>query len=358
MSDSLPFGVHPSTIIGPDGNLLRPIPEPLVDPATIRALYGWMHRTRAFDVKAIELQRTGRLGTYASCLGQEAASVGIGHAMAPEDVLVPSFRDQGTQLYRGVSMVELLLYWGGDERGSDYAVPRDDLPISITVGGHAPHAAGVALALKLRAEPRVAVCVFGDGATSKGDVYEAMNIAGVWRLPVVFVVNNNQWAISTPRADQSAATTLAQKAVAAGFEGSQVDGNDVLAVSEAVGDAIGHARKGDGPRLVECLTYRLGDHTTVDDASRYRSEAEVARWRQLDPLARVGAYLAQHEGWSDADEDALVERCDDEVASAATAYNGTTPQPPEAIFDHLFASLPRELERQRATLLASAPADG
>ncbi|NIS03081.1 MAG: pyruvate dehydrogenase (acetyl-transferring) E1 component subunit alpha, partial [Gemmatimonadetes bacterium] len=335
MSDSLPFGVHTSTIIAPDGNLLRPIPQALADAATIRSLYEWLHRTRAFDAKAIELQRTGRLGTYASCLGQEAASVGIGHAMAREDVLVPSFRDQGTQLYRGVSMVELLLYWGGDERGSNYAVPRDDLPISITVGGHAPHAAGVALALKLRAEPRVAVCVFGDGATSKGDVYEAMNIAGVWRLPVVFVVNNNQWAISTPRADQSAAATLAQKSIAAGFEGRQVDGNDVLAVSEAVGNAIEHARSGGGPSLVECLTYRLGDHTTVDDASRYRTEAEVARWQELDPVTRLGAYLTRHANWTDADDAALRQRCEDEVGAAATAYIETSPQPAESMFDHL-----------------------
>ncbi len=357
MSNSPAFGVHATTVIGPDGSLLRPIPRPLADAATIRTLYEWLHRTRAFDGKAIELQRTGRLGTYASCLGQEAASVGIGHAMAPGDVLVPSFRDQGTQLYRGVSMVELLLYWGGDERGSDYAVPRDDLPISITVGGHAPHAAGVALALKLRAEPRVAVCVIGDGATSKGDVYEAMNIAGVWQLPVVFVVNNNQWAISTPRADQSAAATLAQKAVAAGFEGSQVDGNDVLAVSAAVGDAIENARNGGGPRLVECLTYRLGDHTTVDDASRYRTEAEVARWRELDPVARLRAYLARQEGWTDADDDALRQRCDDEVAAAAAAYVATPPQPPETIFDHLFATLPGEMDRQRTTMLESARPD-
>ncbi len=171
-------------------------------------------------------------------------------------------------------------------------------------------------------------------------------------------MNNNQWAISTPRADQSAAATLAQKAVAAGFEGSQVDGNDVLAVSQVVGGAIEQSRTGGGPRLVECLTYRLGDHTTVDDASRYRTESEVARWRELDPVDRLRGYLVAHEGWSEADEEALLKRCADEVAAAAAAYLETAPQPPESIFDHLFAALPAELVRQRRTMLQDVPGDG
>jgi pyruvate dehydrogenase E1 component alpha subunit len=185
----------------------------------------------------------------------------------------------------------MLLFWGGDERGSDYAGPREDFPVSITVGGHAPHAAGVALAFKSRGEARVAVCVFGDGATSKGDVYEAMNLAGAWQLPVVFVVNNNQWAISVPRAEQSAAQTLAQKAIAAGFEGEQVDGNDVIAVAHVVGQAVERARGGGGPHLIECLTYRLSDHTTADDASRYREDDEASQWWARDPIARLRVYL-------------------------------------------------------------------
>jgi pyruvate dehydrogenase E1 component alpha subunit len=308
--------------------------------------------TRTFDARAIALQRTGRLGTYASSLGQEAVGVGIGHAMSRDDVLLPSFREHGAQLLRGVTMTELFLYWGGDERGSDFQGPREDFPISITVGGHAPHAAGVALAFKLRGEARAAVCVFGDGATSKGDVYEAMNIAGAWQLPVVFVVCNNQWAISTPRAEQTAARTLADKAIAAGFEGEQVDGNDVQAVSEVIGSALARARNAEGPALVECLTYRLGDHTTVDDASRYRDDAEVSQWWQKDPVARLRNHLTEVAGWTKEDEKLLLQDCASEVEAAEAAYLDTPPQAPESIFDHLYANLPADLVQQRAAMLA------
>ena len=227
--------------------------------------------TRAFDLKAVSLQRTGRLGTYAVSLGQEAVSVGVASAMRQEDVLLPSYRDNGTLLWRGVKMEEILLYWGGDERGNLSSGPAHDFPFCVPVGSQAPHAAGVAYAFKFRKEPRVAVCLLGDGATSKGDVYEAMNFAGVQKLPLVFVVNNNQWAISVPLKLQTACETLAQKAIAAGFAGEQVDGNDVIAVRDAAEQAIAAARNGQGPRLIEALTYRLGDHTTADDAARYRA---------------------------------------------------------------------------------------
>jgi pyruvate dehydrogenase E1 component alpha subunit len=348
------FEIHRSALLGPDGHALAPLPEPLSDPATLKNLYRWMVLNRCFDAKAIALQRTGRLGTYASSLGQEAVGVGIGYAMHDDDVLLPSFREHGAQLVRGVRLEELLLYWGGDERGSDFAGPREDFPVSITVGGHAPHAAGVALAFKLRREARAAVCVFGDGATSKGDVYEAMNVAGVWQLPVVFVVTNNQWAISTPVAEQSAAETLAQKAIAAGFDGEQVDGNDVVAVSHVVGKAIERARGGDGPHLVECLTYRLGDHTTVDNASRYRDDEEVSRWWQRDPIARVRVYLTEHADWRKEDETRLLADCEAEVEAAAQTYLTMEPQQPASIFDFMYAALPHDLEHQRADLLQQA----
>src|SRR5205807_2980200 len=180
----------------------------------------------------------GRLGTYAVALGQEAVAVGIASAMRPQDLLLPSYRDNAALLWRGVKMEEILLYWGGDERGNISSGPAHDFPYCIPVGSQAPHAAGVAYAMKLRKEPRVAVCLFGDGAMSKGDVWEAMNFAGVHKLPVVFVINNNQWAISVPLKLQTASETLAQKAIAAGFAGEQVDGNDVIAVHAALADAI------------------------------------------------------------------------------------------------------------------------
>src|SRR6201982_693579 len=270
------FEIRYSRFLDPKGDAVRALPGFASDRAELVALYRGMVLARTFDAKAVALQRTGRLGTFPSALGQEAVAVGIAGAMRLEDVFLPSFREHGAQLWRGVSLVELFLFWGGDERGSDFAEAREDFPICVPVGTHAPHAVGVALAFKLRREKRVAVCVFGDGATSKGDVAEALNGAGVWQLPVVFVINNNRWAISVPLAHQTAAETLAQKAIAAGIEGEQVDGNDVIAVREAVSRALAKARAGGGPHLIEAVTYRLGDHTTADDASRYRSGSEVS----------------------------------------------------------------------------------
>src|SRR5512145_104033 len=285
------FKVHRRACLAPDGTVLGKLPDFAADIESLRALYRAMVLTRTFDLKAVALQRTGRLGTYAVSLGQEAVSVGVASAMHREDVLLPSYRDNGALLWRGVKMEEILLYWGGDERGNHSSGPAHDFPFCIPVGSQAPHAAGVAYALKFRKEPRVAVCLFGDGATSKGDVYEAMNFAGVQKLPVVFVINNNQWAISVPLRLQTACSTLAQKAIAAGFPGEQVDGNDVIAMRAAADAALAAARSGGGPRLIEAVTYRLGDHTTADDASRYRPPEEVqARWKE-EPIARLRAYL-------------------------------------------------------------------
>ncbi len=334
-----------------EGRVVGTLDDFAGDPAKLIALYRAMVRTRAFDAKAVALQRTGRLGTFASSLGQEAVSVGTASTMRPEDVLLPSFREHGAQLWRGVSLLELFLYWGGDERGSDFAGARQDFPVCVPVGSHAPHAIGVALAFKLRREPRVAVCILGDGATSKGDVAEAMNIAGVWRLPVIFVIANNQWAISIPRSRQSAAETLAQKAIAAGFAGEQVDGNDVIAVHHTVAVAIERAREGGGPHVVEAVTYRLADHTTADDASRYRDDAEVSRHWPEEPLIRVRAYLARSGHWTKQDEEQLLMETAAEIDAAAAAYLATPPQPPEAIFDHTFGRLPADLAAQREAAL-------
>lgn len=334
--------------IGPGGEAVRELPDFAHDPKALVPLYRAMTFVRAFDEKAVALQRTGRLGTYASSLGQEAVGVGLASAMRPEDVLLPSFREQSAMLWRGVTPVELLLYWGGDERGSDFKGPRRDFPISIPVASHAPHAAGAALAMKLRGEKRVAVGVVGDGATSKGDFYEAINIAGIWGLPAVFVINNNQWAISVPRSRQTAARTLAQKATAAGIPGDQVDGNDVVAVRDATRRALERARAGEGPSVIEAVTYRLSDHTTADDAHRYRNDAEVsAHWKE-EPLARLRDHLVRSGAWSKAEENALHEECTRHIAEAVEEYLATAAEPVTAMFDHTFAALPAALERQRA----------
>src|SRR5262245_18631115 len=306
---------------------------------------------RTYDAKAIALQRTGQLGTFASLLGKEAVEAGTGSAMAKDDVLLMTYRENGVQLMRGVSLEELFLYWAGDERGSDFAGPRRDFPISITIAAHATHAVGVAYAMKLRREPRVAVCALGDGAMSKGDFYEGLNAAGVWKLPLVFVVTNNQWAISVPRRGQSASQTLAQKAIAGGFEGLQVDGNDVIAVRHAMDAALAKARGGGGPTLIEALTYRLSDHTTADDATRYRSPDELAAAWKLEPLTRLRAYLLEIGAWDKVQEDALLKSSNEQVQAAAQAYLDTPPPGPEQMFDHLYATLPSALEKQRAAAL-------
>ena len=338
--------------LDPDGRVAAPLPPFAREAGALIQLYRDMALTRAFDAKAVALQRTGRLGTYASSLGQEAVGAGIGRAMRPDDVFLPSFREPAAMFARGVRMTEVLLYWGGDERGSDFQGPREDFPICVPVGTHAPHAAGVALALRLRGEGRAALCAMGDGATSKGDVYEAMNLAGVWRLPVVFVVNNNEWAISVPRSRQTAAATLAQKAVAAGFAGEQVDGNDAIAVRHVVETALTRARESREPALIEALSYRLSDHTTVDDASRYRDDAEVsARWK-AEPVARLRNHLVSAHGWSKEQEDALLAECAAAVDAAVEDYLATPVQPAVSMFDHLYAELPEPLLSQRDAVAA------
>lgn len=340
--------VIPSTqVLDPRGRLVGPLPEFARDPGELAALYRAMVLTRVFDTKAIALQRTGRLGTYPSSLGQEAVVVGAAAAMRRDDVLVPTYRNHGAQLWRGVTLKELFLYWGGDERGNDFAGPRRDFPNCVPVGTNAPHAVGAALAFRLRGEQCAAVCLFGDGATSKGDVAEALNMAGIWMVPAVFVVNNNAWAISVPRERQSAAATLAQKAVAAGIPGEQADGNDVIAVRLVTERALARARRGEGPSLIEAVTYRLSDHTTADDASRYRDDAEVSRHWQSEPVARLRSYLTGLGEWSKEKEEALLKECGRAVEEAAAAYLALPPQPAAAMFEHVYANPPADLVEQQ-----------
>ena len=326
---------------------LAPLPAFALDPRQLLPLYRAMVLTRAFDTKTIALQRTGQIGTYASILGEEAISVAVGSAMRAEDVLLPAYRHIGAQFLRGVRLSEILLYWGGDERGMHFKSCAHDFPMSVPVASHTSHAVGVAYAMKLKREKRVAVCLLGDGGTSKGDFYEAMNAAGVWRLPVVFVVNNNQWAISVPCKQQTAAETIAQKAIAAGIPGEQCDGNDVIAVRHCMDQALERARRGDGSTLIEALTYRLSDHTTADDARRYRSEAEVKERWQYEPIARLRVYLTSNGVWTETDEQALAAECAAQLEQAVREYQSVEPMKPEAMFDHLYETLPAAFEPQR-----------
>lgn len=329
-----------------------------LDKALARTFYRNMVVVRSYDKKAIALQRTGKLGTFPSHLGAEAVGIGVGLAMGEEDVYVPYYRDMPTLYVRGVPMEKNLQYWGGDERGSDFT-KRDgsrseDLPICVPIATQITHACGIAAAFKLRHQPRVAVVSIGDGGTSKGDFLEGLNCAGVWHLPMVMVVNNNQWAISVPRTLQSSAPTLAHKGMGAGVRSLQVDGNDVLAVYDAVRHALERARRGKGPTLIEAVSYRLGDHTTADDATRYREAAEVeAAWRK-EPVKRLRQFMVAQEWWDDAAEQALLAEASAEVERAVAHYEALQAQPPETMIDYHYAELPADLRPQRERIIAKA----
>ena len=329
------------------------LPEFAQDGQALVDLYQRMSFLRVFDTKSIALQRTGKLGTYASCLGHEAAHVGIGAAMRPEDAFCPMYREYGAQFYRGVKPREVLMYWGGDERGSNFSGPAHDLPWCVPIATQCLHAAGAALAFKLRGEPRVAVSVVGDGGSSKTDFYGAINSAGAFGLPYVAVIVNNQWAISVPRSAQTGAKTLAQKGIAAGLRCIQADGNDIIAVVSVMRAAIEHARAGHGGSVVELVTYRLSDHTTADDARRYRDEAEVKAAWERDPLPRLRRYLEAEKLWSKAREDEWQAECAAAVDAEVNAYLETRAQPVSAMFDYVFAELPHDLAEQRAQALAA-----
>jgi 2-oxoisovalerate dehydrogenase E1 component alpha subunit len=354
MPDSLKLPY--TRLLDPQGCLLDGLPAWADDPALLVRLYRQMVLTRLFDQKAVALQRTGRIGTYAPTLGQEAIGVAIGALMQAEDVLVPYYRDTAVQLMRGVKMEEILLYWGGDERGSAYADPAvaQDFPLCVPIATQALHACGVASAFKIRGEHRVAVTTCGDGATSKGDFLEALNVAGAWQLPVVFVVNNNQWAISVPRRIQCGAPTLAQKALGAGFPGEQVDGNDVLAVYARMQAALERARHGKGPVLLECLSYRLGDHTTADDATRYRSSEEVKQAWQEEPIKRLQLFMVAQGLWDERREQALIGECQALVQQAVEAFEAVGDPPAAAALEYVYAQWPAALVEQREMFLERA----
>jgi pyruvate dehydrogenase E1 component alpha subunit len=348
------FSIEYTQFLDADAKVVQALPAFADDAEYLKKLYTLLIRTRVFDTKAIALQRTGKLGTYPSTLGQEAIGVGIGAGMLAEDVFCPYYRDVATQLWRGVKMSEILLYWGGDERGSDFSNPavKEDLPLCVPIASQTLHAVGIATAMKLRKEARVTVTTLGDGGTSRGDFYEALNLAGVWALPIVFVINNNQWAISVPRSQQSGALTLAQKGIAGGVFSEQVDGNDVIAVRYAVGEAVERARQGMGPTVIEAITYRMGDHTTADDAKRYRETAELETNKKQDPVERLKKYMISKGEWDENQDRALQERMSEEVLKAVEEYTSISKVPRASLFDYLYEQLPEALYAQKEELLS------
>jgi len=346
------FKIDYYQFLSPDGRLISDDVPPLAtDWDELRSLYRQMVTARIFDKKAMTLQRTGRMGTYASSLGQEAAHIAIGSAMRPEDCYAPTYREHGTQFCRGVTMTEALTYWGGDERGCDFSGPRHDFSWCIPIATQCLHAAGAAMAYKLRGEKRVAVSQVGDGGSSKGDFLEAVNAASAFHLPLVLVIINNQWAISVPRSKQNSATTLAQKGIAGGLPSIQVDGNDIIACRWAMDTAIKQAREGHGTTVIEMITYRMKDHTTADDASRYRDDEEVEKAWQIEPIKRIRRYLKDQGAWSDRKELELLKQATEEVEAAVQQYFAVGEQNIESMFDYMYENMPAELEEQRARAL-------
>ena len=320
-------------------------------------LYEQMSVCRHYDEIAFKLQRSGRMGTYPQNKGQEAVAAGAGLAVKQRgsvDWLVPCYRENLALFMNGLPMEHILLHWMGDERGNKIPRGVNVLPISIPIGTHPLHAAGIAWGLKYREEDRVAVAFFGDGATSEGDCLEAMNFAGALGLPCVFVCQNNKWAISVPSSTQTASETFAQKGVAFGLRCEQVDGNDVFATYKSVRDAIDRARMEHKPTMIEALTYRLGDHTTADDARRYREQAEVDEWIAKDPLIRVRKYMDAKGLWDDEKQAGLEKRAKETVSAVVKAAEGIEAPETADVFDYTFAVLNDELTRQRETMRTSS----
>ena len=316
--------------------------------------------SRALDERGMTLQRQGRIGFYVPVEGQEGAQVGCAVALDPKDWLCPGYRETAVALSRGIPLRQLLSQLYGDR--ADLCQGRQMpnhfafrefrfVSASSPIGTQIPHAVGLALAARLKGEKVVSVAFFGDGATSSNDFHSGMNFAGVYRAPVIFFCQNNQWAISMPRSHQTMSATLAEKAEAYGFGGVVVDGTDLGQVYRAVATARARALAGDGPTLIEAQVYRFGPHSTSDDPKRYRSDAEVAEWRRRDPLLRTKEEIMKTPGWTEAQDTALWTEARSRIAEAWKAAEGTPPLPPTSFLDDVFSERTPQLEHQRRELL-------
>jgi len=349
----------PLTLLSTDGELREGYEPDLADEELV-SLYADMRLYRRFDERAVSLQRQGRLGTYPPLAGQEGAQVGTTYALAPSDWIVYQYREHGAPLTRGLAG-PYLQYWMGHEAGNAALADANVFPLNISIGSQVPHAAGLGMAIDYREDDAVICCQFGDGAASEGDVHEGMNFAGVFDTPTVFVCNNNQWAISVPRERQTASTTIAQKATAYGFRGLQVDGMDPLAVYETTRAAVEQAREPDPaladdavgravrPTLLETITYRYGAHTTADDPSAYREEAEVEAWKERDPIDRMEAFL-RRTGRLDDDRIAAIEdHVEERVADAIETAEAASADP-ASMFEYVYEQQTERVAEGQAEL--------
>lgn len=347
------FAVERLEILGEDGKADAAL-EPSLSRETLLKMYALMTLARVFDDRAVKLQRQGRLGTYPQILGQEATQTIPPLLLEKKDWMVPTYRGQGSYFARGYDPKYSLLYWAGDDRGVTFPEGQNDLIFSIPVGSHITQAAGLAWASKFLKKGEVVLCCLGDGASSRGDLAEGLNFAGLWKLPLIYFIENNGWAISLPREEQSAAKTLAQRGFGYGVPGIQVDGNDALALYQAVKEAVARARRGEGATLIEAVTYRLGNHTTADDAARYRAEAEVEAWKRRDPLARLKKYLTAKGMLSETEDSRIQQEAGARVQRAVDEYEAFPKPDPMALFDNVFAEptwIVREQREEFARIL-------
>lgn len=342
----------PFRICDTDGSVKRDRLNVELSEDFLSELYRLLKYNRKIDEQAINLQRQGRLGTYAPCKGQEGCQVGLTMALSETDPLFPTYRETASLITRGIPLERIFQYWSGDERGSKWDPDYNVFPISVPVGSQGLHGVGASYALQYQGEKRLSVVFLGDGATSEGDMLEAMNFAGVWETPVLFFCQNNQWAISVPRDRQTASETLAQKAESFGFTGLQVDGNDPLANYQLGRDLREYCLEESEPVFVEALTYRLGDHTTSDDADRYRDDDEVEAWQQKDPLKRTRELLRSEFDWSDQQEEKLDRTLEEDVKSAVEQFEAMPEPDPSDMFDYLYEEKPAALRRQADELRA------
>jgi pyruvate dehydrogenase E1 component alpha subunit len=317
------------SILDPEGRA-DPALDPKLAPDELQRLYRLFLLARRFDDRMIRLQRQGRIGTYLPGFGHEAAVLGSVSALRDTDWLVPVWREWAAYLWRGWPADTLILLYAGYREGYEVPAGVRDLPVTVPMGTHVPHAVGLAYAARVRQEDAVVLCYFGDGASSTGDAQEALNFAGVFGLPVVFVCINNHWAISVPRSRQTRAPTLAHRALAYGFPGLQVDGNDVLAVHAATRDAVARARAGEGPTLIEAVTYRLRPHSTADDPTKYQDPAEVAAWAAREPLPRFRRYLEARGLLDEARDAAWDQEAEAEVRAAVARFEARVAAAPPA----------------------------
>jgi pyruvate dehydrogenase E1 component alpha subunit len=331
-------------VLTPEGDVVGAIPN--LSGAELVGFYRWMVLGRAYSERMVALQRQGRMGTFAPLTGQEATSVGIAAPLESDDWLLASYRENISHLVKGIPILALMKQWGGhfaDNFPRELKAP----PFQIVLGAQMLHGVGVAQAIKYNNQPNVVLAACGDGATSEGDFNEALNFAGVFKIPAVFVVQNNGWAISTPREHQTAAKYIADRGAGFGIPSCVVDGNDVLAVFQVVSDAIARARAGEGPTLIEAITYRLGAHTTADDPTKYRPETEVELWTRRDPIARFRKFLVNCNMLAEAEDTALHEAVETEIEAAVEAYEALLAPSPDQQFAHVYASMPPQLQRQR-----------